>query len=165
MLAHMKRTLSTSCQHSEIETAPAVPAPALQSSVRHVCGHSPCLGCCCICTGGSDADGTESAGALAQGTFQTMARAADDMGAVFADDPPELSSLLLTWALQVRPRPGLRAYSAHVHVLARHQALPGLVALPPPRGLSRAQWCCMQLYHYFGVAANLSLKQQLLGMT
>ena len=55
----------------------------------------------CRDAGGSDADGTESAGALAQGTFRTLARAADDMAAVFADDTPELSSLLLTWALQV----------------------------------------------------------------
>lgn len=51
--------------------------------------------------GGSDADGTESAGALAQGAFRTLARAADDMAAVFADETPELSSLLVTWALQV----------------------------------------------------------------
>ena len=51
--------------------------------------------------GGSDADGTEYAGALSQRVFQTVASAADDMAAVFGDDAPELSSLLVVWALQV----------------------------------------------------------------
>ncbi len=46
-------------------------------------------------------DGTEYAGALSQRVFQTVASAADDMAAVFADDTPELSSLFVVWALQV----------------------------------------------------------------
>lgn len=50
--------------------------------------------------GGSDADGTEYAGALSQRVFRTIASAADDMAAVFGDDAPELSSLLVVWALQ-----------------------------------------------------------------
>lgn len=53
-------------------------------------------------TGGSDVDGTEYAGALSQRVFQTVASAADDMAAVFADDTPELSSLFVVWALQVQ---------------------------------------------------------------
>ena len=40
-------------------------------------------------------------GALSQRVFQTIAAAANDMAAVFADDTPELTSLLVVWALQV----------------------------------------------------------------
>jgi len=38
---------------------------------------------------------------LSQRVFQTIAAAADDMAAVFGDDTPELTSLLVIWALQV----------------------------------------------------------------
>jgi hypothetical protein len=61
-------------------------------------------------TGGSDVDGTEYAGALSQRVFQTVASAADDMAAVFADDTPELMSLFVVWALQVLFKYFLNAY-------------------------------------------------------
>ena len=54
-----------------------------------------------LSAGGADAEGTEYAGALAQATFCAIADALDDMAAVFDKDAPELSSILVCWALQV----------------------------------------------------------------
>ena len=67
--------------------------------------------------GGGDADGAEYAGALAQAVFRAMAAAADDTAALSSASAPELSSLLVVWALQARapwlmclapPSPSLR---------------------------------------------------------
>lgn len=52
--------------------------------------------------GGGDADGAEYAGALAQAVFRAMAAAADDTAALSSASAPELSSLLVVWALQAR---------------------------------------------------------------
>ena len=117
--------LSTSCQYSKIQMAQKDLLRSCMSAVLHVRGHGPYRWCGFLRAGGSDADGTESAGALAQGTFQTMARAADDMGAVFSDDPPELSSLLLTWALQVR-----RYFSLHDFLHLHGTCVPSLGTQP-----------------------------------
>ena len=101
------------------------------------------------CAGGSDADGTESAGALAQGTFQTLARAADDMAAVFSDDPPELSSLLLTWALQVSRRHNPSCSPGHVARSASQELCWGYTPCA-----AFTQWepslLCTQLFHASG---------------
>ncbi|CAK0787894.1 hypothetical protein CVIRNUC_011116 [Coccomyxa viridis] len=96
--------------------------------------------------GGSDADGTESAGALAQGTFQTLARAANDMAAVFADDTPKLSSLLVTWALQETQRCAL--------LIKRHALSP----FAAPAGLApTVQCCCLALAHCAALRASHAL--------
>ncbi len=58
--------------------------------------------------GGGDADGVEYAGALAQAVFRALA--ADDMAALASAAAPELSALLVVWALQARtPAPGAPA--------------------------------------------------------
>jgi hypothetical protein len=60
--------------------------------------------------GGGDADGVEYAGALAQAVFRALAAAADDMAALASAAAPELSALLVVWALQARtPAPGAPA--------------------------------------------------------
>lgn len=76
-------------------------------------------------------DGTEYAGALSQRVFQTVASAADDMAAVFADDTPELSSLFVVWALQVRTQ-HFRAFRS------QRTAAPCI-----SQGLVVACWCAL----------------------
>ncbi len=52
----------------------------------------------------------EYAGALAQAVFRALAAAADDMAALASAAAPELSALLVVWALQARaPAPGAAA--------------------------------------------------------
>ncbi|BDA47404.1 Exocyst complex component EXO84A [Coccomyxa sp. Obi] len=97
-------------------------------------------------TGGSDVDGTEYAGALSQRVFQTVASAADDMAAVFADDTPELSSLFVVWALQETQQSAL--------LIKRHALSP----FAAPAGLSSTVQCCvLALVHCRALQASHSL--------
>ncbi|CAL8472152.1 g11694 [Coccomyxa elongata] len=97
-------------------------------------------------TGGSDIDGTEYAGSLSQRVFQTVASAADDMAAVFADDTPELSSLFVVWALQETQRSAL--------LIKRHALSP----FAAPAGLSSTVQCCvLALVHCRALQASHSL--------
>ncbi|KAK9905543.1 hypothetical protein WJX75_001810 [Coccomyxa subellipsoidea] len=96
--------------------------------------------------GGSDVDGTEYAGALSQRVFQTVASAADDMAAVFADDTPELMSLFVVWALQETQRCAL--------LIKRHALSP----FAAPAGLSSTVQCCsLALVHCRALQASHSL--------
>ena len=101
-IRHELILLHASATYVSTPTVPACLLRAVAGAHEEKFPCSPVLTPCkCLAPGGSDADGTEYAGALSQRVFQTIASAADDMAAVFGDDAPELSSLLVVWALQV----------------------------------------------------------------
>ncbi|KAK9836141.1 hypothetical protein WJX81_004415 [Elliptochloris bilobata] len=81
--------------------------------------------------GGGDADGVEYAGALAQSVFRALAAAADDTAALSSASAPELSSLLVVWALQETERFAL--------LLKRHALAP----FAAPAGLAATVSCCL----------------------